>query len=59
MGKAKILITGVTGGVGTELTKILIEQEIPLQAMARLEKDGEDADSTCKCNFLKLFETKI
>lgn len=41
MQETKILITGATGNIGTELTKILIERKIPFRAMVRNAKDAE------------------
>lgn len=37
----KILITGATGNIGTELTKILIARRTPFRAMIRNAKDAE------------------
>lgn len=41
MRETKILITGATGNIGTELTKILIARKIPFRAMVRDAKDAE------------------
>lgn len=43
---ATILVTGATGNVGTELTKLLAAQKIPFRAMVRAVKDTDlPADS--------------
>lgn len=43
---ATILITGATGNVGTELTKLLAAQKVPFRAMVRAVKDTDlPADS--------------
>ncbi len=39
--KGEILITGATGNIGRELTKILIKKEVSFRAMVRNAKDGE------------------
>lgn len=36
-----ILITGATGSIGTELTKLLAEQGVPFRAMVRSPKDAQ------------------
>lgn len=38
---AKILITGATGNIGTELTKQLAAQNVPFRAMIRSQKGGD------------------
>ena len=37
-----ILITGATGNIGTELTKLLAAQKVPFRAMVRNRKDASD-----------------
>lgn len=37
---ATILITGATGNIGTELTKLLSAQNVPFRAMVRSQEDG-------------------
>lgn len=37
-----ILITGATGNIGTELTKLLAAQNVPFRAMVRDAQDAKD-----------------
>ncbi|MDQ3712898.1 MAG: SDR family oxidoreductase [Acidobacteriota bacterium] len=37
-----ILITGATGNIGTELTKLLVHQKVPFRAMVREIKDAKE-----------------